>query len=144
MNTDITLQIILEKPPGDVDFGLQKGKGNAYETVQKQRSEGKDLRFECSIGIKKGKNNDVDFSGPFVQGPAGKRFLYIGIGTYAGQTNTPWARRLKIPLDRFDPDSFIGDENSAKILETKIPGTGRDGGPNCATVKPFSGWIKKK
>jgi Family of unknown function (DUF5990) len=27
-----------------------------------------------------------------------------------------------------------------KILETKVPGTGRDGGPNCATVKPFEGW----
>jgi len=31
-------------------------------------------------------------------------------------------------------------------METSIPGTGKDGGPNCATVKPFNGWkiIEKK
>jgi hypothetical protein len=28
-----------------------------------------------------------------VQGPPGQRFVYIGIGTYAGQTGTPWSRR---------------------------------------------------
>jgi hypothetical protein len=30
------------------------------------------------------------------------------------------------------------------ILETTVPGTGKDGGPNCATVKPFDGWKVRK
>jgi uncharacterized protein DUF5990 len=30
--------------------------------------------------------------------------------------------------------------DSSLVLQTKVPGTGKDGGPNCATVKPFSGW----
>lgn len=29
---------------------------------------------------------------------------------------------------------------SNKILEARVAGTGRDNEPNCATVKPFSGW----
>ena len=30
-----------------------------------------------------------------MQGPSGEQFVYINIGTYAGQTNTSWSRRLK-------------------------------------------------
>jgi len=140
---EILLKIVLEKPTGGVDFGLQKGQGNKYETIQKQRSEGEDLLFECNIAIKKGKNTAFDFFGPFVQGPAGQRFVYIDIGTYAGQTDTPWSRRLKIPLSGIELDSINGNEKSIRIFETRVPGTGRDGGPNCATVKPFEGWKSK-
>ena len=143
MINEILLKIVLEKPTEGVDFGLQKGNGSKYETVQKQRSEGKDLRFECSISVKKGKNTEFDFFGPFVQGPAGQRFIYIDIGTYAGQTNTQWSRRLKIPLIGIELEPVKGSENSIKTFQTQIPGTGTDGGPNCATVKPFAGWKSK-
>lgn len=122
------LRIILEKPPAGVDFGLQQGRGSNYETVQKQRSTGGDLTFQFDVGVKAG----PDFTGPFVQGPKGERFIYIDIGTCAGQTDTPWSRRLKIPLR--------GITETAGVLETRVPGTGRDGGPACATVKPFAGW----
>jgi len=52
METEITLQIILVKPTKDVDFGLQKGSGNDYETIQKQRSDGQDLFFKFPVKIK--------------------------------------------------------------------------------------------
>jgi hypothetical protein len=26
------------------------------------------------------------------------------------------------------------------VLEARVPGVGRDGGPACATVKDFDGW----
>ena len=84
-------------------------------------------------------------SGHFVQGQAGNKFIYIDIGTYAGQTNTSWARRLKIPLTGItweDIDKLYANPNF--ILEASVPGTGRDGGPNCATVKPFNGWQLKE
>ena len=147
MEKEVTLQIILVKPTKDVDFGLQKGAGNDYETIQKQRSTGQDLSFKFPGKIKGERNKDPQpkFSGPFVHGPTGNKFIYIDIGTYAGQTNTAWSRRLKIPLigiDWKDIDKLIADPDH--ILETIVPGTGRDGGPNCATVKPFAGWHLKK
>jgi hypothetical protein len=46
MPGELTLRIIIQKPPQGVDFALQKGKGSAYEMVQKQRSAKKDLVFE--------------------------------------------------------------------------------------------------
>ena len=147
METEVMLQIILIKPTKDVDFGLQKGAGNNYETVQKQRAGSQDLFFKFPVKVKGERPKDLlpKFSGHFVQGPAGNKFIYIDIGTYAGQTNTRWARRLKIPLTGITwKDIDILYANPVFILETSVPGTGRDGGPNCATVKPFNGWQLKQ
>jgi len=139
---ELTLRIVLLAPPAGVDFGLQKGRGVAYETVQTQRSNGQDLRFEFCVGVRTVKKGAVsDFRGPFVQGPRGQRFIYIDIGTYAGQANTPWSRRLKIPVTGITADMIKrASADVQTVLETRVPGTGRDGGPNCATVKPFAGW----
>lgn len=131
---EISLCIILKKPTAGVDFGLQKGRGSNYEVIQKQRSAGKDLKFEFVVGVKTDKHGEPDFSGPFVQGPRGDRYLYLGIGTYAGQLNTCWSRRLKVPLSRITRDLV----NSQTILVGEIPGTAKDGGPSCA----YS-WLKE-
>jgi len=33
--------------------------------------------------------------------------------------------------------------NPGSVLQTRVPGKGKDGTPNCATVKPFAGWNVK-
>jgi len=141
---EITLRLVLERPTADVDFGLQCGHGNGYEVTQTQRSDGRDLQFEFNVGIKVGKDGAPDFRGPFVQGAAGERFFYINIGTYAGQQNTPWSRRLKVPLSGITWDAV----NSAGVLSATVPGTGKDG-PSCAyewrrRVSPSWGWQIEK
>ena len=142
MEHKLPLRIVLEKPPRDVDFGLQNGRGSNYETIQKQRFKGEDLSFEFNVRVKGGpKDPAPNFLGPSVQGPPTERFIYIDIGTYAGQTDTGWSRRLKVPLRGITWDMIdrvSADEES--LLETRVPGTGKDGGPTCATVKPFPGW----
>ena len=141
MNQELTLRIILENPPSGIDFGLQKGSGSKYETIQKQRSDSKDLEFELTINFKLNDNSLPNFLGKFVQGTLQDRFIYIDIGTYAGQANTSWSRRLKIPLNGITSDmikKLLADPNS--ILEATVPGTGKESGPNSGTVKPFTGW----
>ena len=143
MESEITLQIVLLKPTPGVDFGLQKGSGNNYEVIQKQRSDSKDLYFNFAVKVKgeKTKDKSPKLSGSFVQGPTNGKFIYIDIGTYAGQTNTPWSRRLKVPLTGItwkDIDQLSADPSL--MMGTSVPGTGKDGGPNCATIKPFNGW----
>lgn len=141
MSQELTLKIILENPPSGVDFGLQKGSGSKYETIQIQRSSGKNLEFEFPITVKLNEDDFPNFLGVFVQGPPNQRFIYIDIGTYAGQKDTGWSRRLKIPLTGINLNTIKElSTNSNKILEAKVPGRGRDNGPNCATVKPFDGW----
>jgi len=141
MERELTFRIVLEKPPAGVDFGLQKGRGNVYETIQKQRSGTDDLHFEFSARAKAGaKGAEINLLGPFVQGPPSARFVYLDIGTCAGQTGTNWSRRLKIPLTGITSEMIDWAADSPVILDTHVPGTGKDGGPNCATVKPFRGW----
>jgi uncharacterized protein DUF5990 len=81
MERKVTLRIIVERPPGDVDFGVQEGHGSDFKTVQKQRFTNEDLRFEFPIRVKEGKNRWPNFLGPFAQGPANNRFVYLDIGT---------------------------------------------------------------
>lgn len=140
MNLD--LYIVLQKPPANIDFALQKGHGSKYETIQTQRSGLQDLHFNLTIQIKGDRQKDAlpEFTGPFVQGAPLSKFIYIGIGAFAGQ-DSPWSRRLKIPLTGITWD-LIDQENSG--LETYVPGTAKDGSPTCATVKPFAGWTVKQ
>ncbi len=129
MEALLTLHISLVAPPPGVDFGVQKGRGNRYETVQLQRSTGADLCFTVTL--------PANLSGPFVQGPPGARFLYLDIGSYAGQIDAPWSRRLKVPLSGITP-LLVGPPPHQ--VATSIAGTAKDGGPTCATPKPFAGW----
>ena len=139
MESEITLQIILIKPTSGVVFGLQKGSGNNYETVQKQIPTSNDLTFTIKVKGDRSKGKPPKLAGSFVQGPADNRFIYVDIGTYAGQSHTIWSRRLKIPLSGITWET-IDLLSSSSILQTGVPGTGKDRGPNCATVRPFAGW----
>ena len=125
---EIRLRIVLAEPTVGVDFGLQKGRGSAFEIVQKKRSKGADIKFEFSIALRNHEDESPDFGGPFVQGPRGDRFVYVNIGTYAGQENTPWSRRLKVPLSLITRKLI----SSHQVLVAKIPGTDKGGGPSCA------------
>ena len=140
MDLAVNFRIVLEAPPAGVDYGLQKGRGSMYETVQRQRSTGGDLRFDFAADVR-ATGAALDFRGPFVQGPSGGRFVYLDIGTAAGQTDTPWSRRLKIPLSSMTPATIRAvSATPGAVLEARVPGTGRDGTPACASVKDFSGW----
>jgi uncharacterized protein DUF5990 len=133
-------RIVLEAPPPGVDFGLQNGRGSIYETVQTRRSTGGDLTFEFTLDVRSpASDTAIDFAGACVQGPRGQRFVYLDVGTMAGQIDSPWTRRIKIPLTGITP-AMVRQASAARVLETRVPGTGRDGTPACATVKPFAGW----
>ena len=70
------------------------------------------------------------------QGPPTDRFIYFDIGQFAGQKDSCWNRRLKIPLVGITWDMIRQASADPKLaLETRVPGTGKRGGPNCAKVK---------
>ena len=139
---ELPLHIVLQSPPPGVYFGLQKGLGSKYETVQLQKSGSGDLHFDFTITIRGDRTKDQTprFGGPFAQGAYPDNFIYIDIGTYAGKEDI-WSRRLKIPLVGITwgiVDQYTA--NPKLILQTHVPGTAKDGSPTCATVKPFAGW----
>ncbi len=140
LETEVWLRIVLVAPPAGVDFGIQEGKGSDYKTVHKQRSKVADLTFEFTVTVKDNRDDGLpNFLGSLAQGPMATRFIYIDIGKSAGQFDSCWERRIKVPLAGITWD-MIEKASTKQVLEARLPGTGKDGGPSCATVKPTEGW----
>jgi hypothetical protein len=129
---EFPLRIVLDTPPVGVMFALQRGKA---ELVSQTIATGDDLQFEFVVRAGGREEEWPNFLGPFVQGPRGGRFIYVNSGTSAGQANSCWTRRAKIALKGIGWD-LIDRALAApgRVLEARIAGRGRDGGPACATV----------
>ncbi|QEL17831.1 DUF5990 family protein [Limnoglobus roseus] len=137
---EVRLRVVLVAPPAGVDFGVQQGKGSDYTTIQTQRSSGGDLTFEFTVTAKDTRDDGLpNFLGPLAQGPVTGRFIYLDIGKCAGQSDSAWERRIKVPLGGITWE-MIERASTKLVLEARLPGTGKDGGPSCATVKPADGW----
>jgi hypothetical protein len=134
---EVSVRIILIDPPVGVRFALQRGKG---ELVAPVTSDGSPLSFELSlrVGARQGQEGP-NFLGPFAQGPRGGRFVYINSGTSASQYDSRWSRRAKIGLQEITwPLIERHRASPGSILEARITGTSKDGGPVCASV-PLEG-----
>ena len=143
-DAELTLKIVLEKPTPGVDYDLQEGKGTDFKTIQTKRGNDKNIVFEFKVRVKLADGIRPIFLGSFAQGSANDRFVYIDIGTFAGQKDSCWDRRLKIPLSDITLENIrqaLSDPE--KRIETIVAGSGKGGGPNCGTVKPFNGWKLK-
>jgi hypothetical protein len=143
MITEINLRIVLQNPIEGTLYGLQRGKGPDYDTVQGQIGSGIDLIFNFTIQVKEIYGSVPTITGPFVQGPKGSRFIYIGIGSYAGQTGALWNGRIKVPLPEAVFENIQSDE-AQYLWACNIPGRNKDGKPVFATVKPFEEWFRQK
>ncbi len=65
----------------------------------------------------------------------------ISIDGYgAGQPGTAWDRRAKVPLRGITSSLLQEALDSGRLIEARIAGTGKDGGPACATVPLLEGW----
>ena len=78
--------------------------------------------------------------GPNVQGPPDARFVYLCVGRYAGQADSPWAGRVKVPLGDITWNKIDGVASGGR-LTARISGRSPKGGPLLASVRLLaSGW----
>ena len=140
MKVGLPLRIVLIAPPAGVVYGIQRGRGSAYEVEFAQQPKRGDVTFEFAITAAESKNGEPNFLGEFVHGPTGRRFIYVDVGQYAKQHDTEWARRMIIRLDDVTWPLINKATKPGRRLEARIQGTGSDGGPSGATVKPLGGW----
>lgn len=136
----IHARIVVLAPPAGVAFALQRGRRELGEPAT---SSGQDLRFEFTLLAGRSPDGSPRFSGEFVQGPAGGKFVYVNSGTLAGQADSCWTRRAKVGLQMLN---WATVERAAaaesNLLQARIAGVARDGGPACASVPLLDGgWI---
>jgi hypothetical protein len=98
------------------------------------------ITFEFAVRIGKRAGGEPNFLGPFAQGPPAGRFVYVNSGTLAGQSDSVWTRRAKVPLTAITWSLIQRALSTGAVLETSIAGTGRDGGPACGTVPLRPAW----
>ena len=134
------MRLVLVDPPADIDYGIQRGRGSKYEPMFVQRCQRGDVVFDFSIAVSDGKASAPNFSGEYVQGTPARRFVYVDVGTYAGQKNTPWSRRMIVLLNGITAAHVKKALTPGHRLAASIQGTGKDGGPSCATVPLIDGW----
>ena len=139
MKRELPIRIMLIAPPKNVVYGIQRGRGPNYDVELPQQPKRGDVVFDFAITVTE-KGGKPHFLGDYVQGAAGRRFIYVDVGKYAGQHDTPWARRMIIRLDELTSTLIDKAMKPGKRLEARIHGTGGDGGPSCATVTPIGGW----
>jgi hypothetical protein len=141
--TSLRIRLTLIDPPAGVTYGIQRGKGAKYSVDFAQTPKRGDVTFDFAVDVVE-RNGAANFLGEYVQGPPGRRFIYVDVGKYAGQDRTPWARRTIIRLDGITSSMVRRASKAGHRLAARIRGTGSDGGPSCATVAPIGGWTVER
>ena len=98
--TEIRARIVIEQPVPGVLHSLQE---DDAPLDAKQSKAGEPLVFEFPLRVAPA-DGGAKFFGKQVrrEGPV-RRFVYIRIGTSAGQHLSPWTRRMKIDIHDIDP-----------------------------------------
>ena len=127
---EIRARLVIEQPVAGVLHSLQEGDDAPLDPKRSQAGEA--LSFDLSLRIGPGPK----VFGPQVrrEGPV-RRFVYVRIGTAAGDRASPWTRRMKIDIHDIDP-ALLDAAIAGGVLEATVNGTAKDGSPACATIRP--------
>lgn len=79
--------------------------------------------------------NGLDLTGPYIQGPPGKRFIYLSWRTVDNSETFTMFRRAKLCIDAIPPDA-ISAAMDLGLLVARLGLTDRHGHPLCAAVRP--------
>ena len=133
----VPIRITLLSPPSGVAFCVQE---RDHLPSGPKISTGADLSFDVTIQAER-VGGAPRFFGEVTQGPPSSRFVYLCVGTLAGQADSLWTRRVKIPLGGISW-SAIESISKGRVgrLEASYEATANDGGPTCATVKLRGPW----
>lgn len=140
MPQELPLRIILVHPPQGVTFCVQRGKADLLPPSQISDDT---LTFDLTVRVGAPQANGMpNLLGPFTQGTVADRFVYVNAGTLAGQLDSPWTRRIKVKLAGIT-QAMIEEvlATPGALLEARIQGTAKDGGPVAASVPLLgAGW----
>src|SRR5690349_10562541 len=93
---EVAFRITVLDPPPGVVFRLQRGQS---ELIAPSRETEHSISFDFPLRVEPGeKSGPPRLLGPFAQGPPASRFVYVCSGKRAGQFDSCWDRRAKVPL----------------------------------------------
>jgi hypothetical protein len=137
---ELPFRIIVMDPPEGVTFAVQSGRTGRATLITPTRVTREAIVFNMKVQVTQTPSGGIRLSSPVVQGTPASRFVYVNSGTLAGQADSSWTRRAKVPLDGLTSELIEQAHASGAVIEIEIPGSALDGGPASATVAPRGGW----
>lgn len=137
---ELALRITVVNPPPALEWALQLGRDELVPPTVRARDR---LSFDFTVEVVAGEQRGTfRLRGAAVQGRPGGRFVYLGIGSYAGQAGAPFNGRAKVTLEGITAALIEAAlARRAAVLEAQFAGTARDGGAAHATVPLLGeGW----
>ena len=138
---NLPVRIIIDDPVPGVRIALQRGATATADRLPPSVTSPQIIAFDLDIRVEGSlPDGRPRLLGPFVHGPPAARFAYLCVGQAAGQVNSPWNRRIKVPLGDISWD-LVRAATPERRLEARIGSRGRDGSPACASVPLLApGW----
>jgi hypothetical protein len=134
----LRLRINVIDSPAGVTLRMQRGRDGLVEPSTMTKSV---VTFDFDVRVGSRAGSLPNFLGEFTQGPPAARFVYVNSGRMAGPHGTSWSRRAKIPLTGITQAQIEKAIETNGVLVADYEGTGRDGGPTCASVRlDGDGW----
>jgi Family of unknown function (DUF5990) len=132
MTAILKLRITVLHPLPGVSMLLQRGRDGLLPPTLVTPDA---ISFDFEVRVEPGPN----FLGEYTQGPKTGRFVYVNSGSYAAQPGTLWNRRAKVSLMTITAEQLASVlAQQGHLLEARIPGVAKDGGPVCASVRPIA------
>lgn len=136
----LALRITVVEPPPGLTWALQLGRDELVPPTRQSRDR---ITFDFTVDVVAGeKPGTFRLRGTAVQGRPGERFVYLGVGSYAGQAGAPFNGRTKVTLEGITGSLIDAVRRKRSgVLEAQFAGTSPRGGPSLASVSLLGdGW----
>ncbi|THD61529.1 DUF5990 family protein [Phenylobacterium sp.] len=138
---DLPLRIVVADPLPGLAIALQRGKAAKAALAPPASRSAQAVAFDLEVTVD-GRLPDgrPRLLGAYVQGPPEARFAYLSVGRYAGQADSEWAGRVKVPLGGIGLEAIAALAPGARLV-AHIAGRSPRGGPALASVQLLPpGW----
>ncbi len=138
---ELPIRIVVVDPVPGLSIALQRGQAAKSELIPPASRSREAVTFDIEVTVDGClPDGRPRLLGPVVQGPPQARFVYLAVGTYAGQTASPWGGRVKVPLGGLSSEQMDALAPGQRLV-TLIPGRSPKGGPALASVQLLApGW----
>lgn len=140
MSQEVPIRIVLVHPSKGVRFAVQRGKADLLLPTY---ADDETITFDFTVRVGEQQANDApNFLGPFTQGSVAERFVYVNVGTLAGELDSPWTCRIKVKLAGITQAMLEQVQATpGAVIEGRIAGQTKNGSPPAASVPLLDdGW----
>jgi hypothetical protein len=138
---ELPIRIVVVDPVPGLSIALQRGQAAKAELFPPASQSAEAVVFDLEVTVD-GRLADGQprLLGAAVQGPPKGRFVYLAVGTYAGQRASSWGGRIKVPLSGLSWKQLEALAPGQRLV-AKVPGRSPKGGPALASVQLSApGW----